>query len=125
MPDVQYHSIPLDEEHKPETRPEAYPYLYHEAESTKTLDKSYTHWAWLGHAVLLSLSITLLALPYCLSSGGHISNGCGPLLQTAPSAPVVEYETKKAGLGPEWRNSPYVGHGAEVDSAWNVLTRGR
>jgi hypothetical protein len=126
MPDVQYQSIPLVEEYKPKGRQKSYLHLLcQEAESTRTLNRSHSHWAWLAHAVLLSVSITLFTLSYCLRSGSHTGSGHGPLVHPGPSAPVIDYETKKAGLDPGWRASPYVGQGTEVDNAWSALTEGR
>jgi hypothetical protein len=122
MPGAQYHRVPLAEDGKTKNRKEQIRHVYELDPSPRSRSHSHSHWAWLAHAVLLSISITLFALSFCVRSGSHI--GHQPLLSTAPLSPPIEYETKRAGLGPAWRDSPYVGHGSEVDTAWSSVSDG-
>ncbi|KAK4153732.1 hypothetical protein C8A00DRAFT_15070 [Chaetomidium leptoderma] len=118
MADIQYHSIPGGGDCKPKRHREQLPHLYQEVD-TRAPSRSLSHWAWLAHAVLLSISITILAVSFCLIFGSHA--GHGGSLYNAPPSPAAEYGIKRVGLGSEWRDSPYVGQGSNVDSAWSSL----
>ncbi|KAK3296224.1 uncharacterized protein B0H64DRAFT_165656 [Chaetomium fimeti] len=120
MSNIQYHSVPLDEERKSKTRQvrrDSHP-DYESASNTRT--KSHSHWAWLAHAVLLSISMTFFALSFCLRSRNH--TGHESSLNTTLVSPTFRYETKRVGLGPAWKDSSYAGQSGEAEEAWRSLT---
>lgn len=121
MSNIQYHRVPLDEERSSKSRQvRRDPNTDYEATSNNR-SKSHNHWAWLAHAVLLSISMAFFAASFCLRSGDH--TGHRSLLGTMPVLSVVEYETKQNGLGPAWRDSSYAGQNREVEEAWRSLTQ--
>ncbi|KAH6841085.1 hypothetical protein B0I37DRAFT_231065 [Chaetomium sp. MPI-CAGE-AT-0009] len=121
MSNIQYHPVPLHEEPKPKSRQvRRDPDPDYEATSNSR-SKSHSHWAWLAHAVLLSISITFFALSFCLRFGNH--TGHRSLLDTTLVSPRVGYETKRIGLGPAWRDSPYADQSGEGEQAWRSLAQ--
>ncbi|KAK4165407.1 hypothetical protein QBC43DRAFT_33445 [Cladorrhinum sp. PSN259] len=80
-------------------------------------------WAWLVHAVLLSISLTLLVISLCLNTGmSHGLEGFQPVSVDSPLASAIRYQLKKPTLDSAWRESPYVGQGPEVNEAWSSIT---
>ncbi|KAH6627672.1 hypothetical protein F5144DRAFT_281288 [Chaetomium tenue] len=121
MSNIHYHRVPLDEEPSPKSRRVRPDSDTDDEVISYNRSKSHSHWAWLAHAVLLSVSMTFFAISFCLRSGNH--SGHRPLPDAAPVLPVIEYETKQAGLGPAWRDSPYAGRSREAEEAWRSLTQ--
>ncbi|KAH6624520.1 hypothetical protein B0J18DRAFT_465731 [Chaetomium sp. MPI-SDFR-AT-0129] len=64
--------------------------------------------------------IPLILLYFCMKLADH-ANGSSAL-DTALASLPIGLETKAAGLGQSWQESPYVGPGSEVDAAWDELT---
>jgi hypothetical protein len=71
-----YRSVPLDEE-EPLTggdiTNEKRTWKLHTESFTERLQRLSPHWAWVAHAVLLSISVTFFALSFCVKSAKHPS----------------------------------------------------
>ncbi|KAI8966863.1 hypothetical protein F5Y11DRAFT_308370 [Daldinia sp. FL1419] len=80
------------------------------------------HWAWLCHAVLLSLSVTFFALSFC-SKETEITDADYTAKYSAwsPAASAVKYETQHFDL-PPFAEGPFVGMGDDVDAAWDGIS---
>lgn len=61
MPKI-YHSVPLDEEQQHDRREKK---IWTSVFDRDTLTRTVSSWAWLAHAVLLSISLTLFTLSFC------------------------------------------------------------
>lgn len=138
-----YHSLPL---HEGSLEGEG---EIHNARTTKfsrglttiTFESIVRNWAWLGHLILLSTSMTLFLVSFCVRSGNRsdlaytelYSSYCmfylaglrmlfGPKLtvMVAPVAPIVRYQTVRYNLTPIVEG-PFVGYGPEVDKAWDYI----
>lgn len=98
---------------------------------------------WICHGVLLSISLALFALSYCMRYGRlsdesytrQFSPYCKLLSIVikytilfmsntflAPAASVVRYETVRYDITPVQKMSEYIGYGPEVDAAWDHIT---
>jgi hypothetical protein len=122
MSNIQYHSVPLDEERSSKSRQIRRDLDTDYGAIPDTKSKSQNHWVWLAHALVLSVSMTFFALSLCLRSRNH--TGQISLHGTTPVLQAVEHETKQVGLGPAWGNSLYAGQSEEAEEAWRSLTQG-
>ncbi len=61
MPKI-YHSVPLDEEQNHEVREKT---VWTSKLDGDTIARTASKWAWLAHAILLSISMTLFTLSFC------------------------------------------------------------
>ncbi|KAI0013687.1 hypothetical protein F4779DRAFT_348953 [Xylariaceae sp. FL0662B] len=88
----------------------------------KSLHRLGPHWVWLGHAVLLSMSLTLFALSFC-SKTSKISDLAYTRQYSAwsPAIEAVKYETQHFDL-PPIAEGPFVGKGDDVDEAWDEIS---
>ncbi|KAK4193624.1 hypothetical protein QBC35DRAFT_1646 [Podospora australis] len=134
MPGTKYRSVPLDEDEKDNWPTEVERSPTH-VPSRATSDRYPSHWLWLVHAVLLSVSITFFALSLCLrpeaaspAKPTPIQNqsqvaSCEDITNTlnSPLLPAMKYERKKPNEALSWKDSPYVGRGPEVDHAWSLI----
>ncbi|RDW72844.1 hypothetical protein BP6252_06751 [Coleophoma cylindrospora] len=71
---------------------------------------------WVAHAVLLSVSLTALALSVFI----RLSTPSIPFTYT-PAQSAIKYEIQHFDLPPVPKG-PYIGKGPEVDAAWNYIT---
>ncbi len=138
-----YEPVPLlDEEQQSEKRAWRHKLSLGAFYQTRPEQRAVQHWAWIGHAVLLSVSTTLFTLAFCMHSARptdltvttQFSSYCKTscfcckrqrLTAAAPAAPVVKYDTVRYNLTPVMTGSPYVGKGPEVDEAWEQISRGK
>ncbi|KAI1807925.1 hypothetical protein F4811DRAFT_503743 [Daldinia bambusicola] len=79
------------------------------------------HWAFLCHAVLLSLSATFFALSFC-SKAAKITDAdyTAKYSTWSPARSAIKYETKHFDL-PPFTEGPFVGMGDDVDAAWEEI----
>ncbi|KAK3989501.1 hypothetical protein QBC44DRAFT_84240 [Cladorrhinum sp. PSN332] len=126
MAEAQYQSVPLTP--MVEKMPWS-PDLYTEDDDRRPTPRIPTRrlfespWIWLVHAVLISISLTLLAISLCLNTG--MSNGVEgfqPVSADSPISSAIKYQLTKPTLGSALPESRYVGHGPEVDEAWRSIT---
>ncbi|KAG9244481.1 hypothetical protein BJ878DRAFT_421308 [Calycina marina] len=85
------------------------------------------HWMWVAHGFLLTCSILILALSYCVVSMNHGAMSrvslraaylfCG----LAPAAKAIQYEIQHFDL-PPMPVGPFVGKGKAVDEAWEAIS---
>ncbi|KAK0723110.1 hypothetical protein B0T26DRAFT_674722 [Lasiosphaeria miniovina] len=117
-----YHSVPLDEEESVNGSTEKTPWL---SGSRKTgsgpARPLQSHWIWLVHALLLSASVTLFTLSFCVKSANPSTHLLDHISTYSPLFPAVKYELNKFTLAPIPKGSPYAGYGPAVDDAWNVI----
>ncbi|KAI1335471.1 hypothetical protein F5Y15DRAFT_397435 [Xylariaceae sp. FL0016] len=80
------------------------------------------HWLWLGHAVLLSISLTMFALSFCAKTA-KISDLEYTQKYSAwsPAASAVKYETQHFDL-PPIAEGPFIGKGDDVDERWDQIS---
>ncbi|KAI0128648.1 hypothetical protein BJ170DRAFT_682434 [Xylariales sp. AK1849] len=119
-----YSAVPLDEE-EPLTggseTTEKWTWKSDTESVPKRLQRLNPHWAWLAHAVLLSISMTFFALSFCMRSARHPTD---PIPVTySPALSAINYEIKHFDLPPV-PAGPFVGKGDEVDKMWEYLTDG-
>ncbi|KAI1777866.1 hypothetical protein F4818DRAFT_408156 [Hypoxylon cercidicola] len=121
-----YHTVSLDEE----------PFLAKEEGSeekwredrgsdfiTERLDRLSPHWAWLCHAVLLSLSVTFFALSFCTKTAKMTDADYTQKYSAwSPAASAVKYETQHFDL-PPIAEGPFIGKGDDVDAKWEDISR--
>ncbi|KAI0480356.1 hypothetical protein GGR56DRAFT_268388 [Xylariaceae sp. FL0804] len=82
-----------------------------------------THWLWLGHAVLLSLSLTMLVLSFCAKTAKVSDTEYTRKYSSwSPAASAVKYETQHFDLPPV-AEGPFIGEGPEVDANWDYISR--
>ncbi|KUI64610.1 hypothetical protein VM1G_01049 [Cytospora mali] len=127
-----YRAVPLDEE---QIRSSSESTLYEKGNlsirveddklendmRTKVLDFAFNHYAWIGHAVLLSMSITLFVLSICNRTARPSDLQVTQQFSSySPVAPTVEYETVRFNLTP-MVDGPFVGYGPDVDQAWDSI----
>ncbi|EHA54043.1 hypothetical protein MCOR27_006993 [Pyricularia oryzae] len=118
-----YHSVPSDEERSSVDAEKSMLTFRRERGSVAgLLEKARAHWAWIGHAVLLSTSLTLFTLSLC-RRGPQLTDRTVTenYSSYSPVAPIVKYETVRYNLTPIVEG-PYVGFGEEVDKAWERIT---
>ncbi|KAK3374968.1 hypothetical protein B0H63DRAFT_481410 [Podospora didyma] len=121
-----YHSVPLDEEQSVDgssSSEKGVRLSGHSRRSTsRTKSGLKTHWMWLVHAILLSVSVTLFTLSVCMKTAKPSDTGfLGRISTYSPLFPAVQYELKKFTLQPIPKGSPYAGYGPEVDKAWDYI----
>ncbi|ROW12401.1 hypothetical protein VMCG_00516 [Cytospora schulzeri] len=88
---------------------------------TKVLDFAFKHCVWIGHVVLLSLSITFFVLSICNRTARLSALQVTQQISAySPVASTVEYETVRFNLTPVVEG-PFVGYGPEVDEAWDSI----
>ncbi|WYZ39958.1 hypothetical protein EsH8_IV_000299 [Colletotrichum jinshuiense] len=83
------------------------------------------YWPWAAHAVLLTTSVTLFALSFCMRYGNHQDDDTmytKKYSSYSPAAPIVKYHTERYNLTPIMDWSPFVGAGYEIDRAWDHIT---
>ena len=108
----------------------------HDLRDTGIQQRFSSRWMWLGHAVLLSLSVVLFISAYFIRAStldyvqkySAYCNWLPPIQERdsvanyskAPAAKAVEYQRVKYNdtMG---GSSPYVGASPEVDEAWNKI----
>ncbi|EOO02867.1 hypothetical protein UCRPA7_1626 [Phaeoacremonium minimum UCRPA7] len=118
-----YHAVPLDEEQQrlngsleKETR------FLSTREDRQLLGLLAKHWMWLGHAVLLSMSLTLFTLSFCQRTARPSDLTVTEQFSSySPAAPAVKYDTVRYNLTPVV-DGPYVGYGPEVDAMWDHIS---
>ncbi|KAI1085723.1 hypothetical protein F5B20DRAFT_575231 [Whalleya microplaca] len=120
-----YRSGALDEEPflaKEEGVNEKWTWKADEEYLPKSLRNLSPHWVWLGHAVLLSISLTLFALSFC-SKTTKMSDLAYTQQYSAwsPAVEAVKYETQHFDL-PPFTEGPFVGMGDDVDAAWDEIS---
>lgn len=72
--------------------------------------------------LLIGVCIPLLLIYFCTSMMDNANHPTA--LDTALVSLPIGLETKAAGLGQSWQDSPYVGPRSEADAAWDDLTDG-
>ncbi|KAH8673685.1 hypothetical protein BX600DRAFT_433300 [Xylariales sp. PMI_506] len=119
-----YRQVPLEEE-EPLTgghgEDEKLPWVSKRPSLLERLDRLSPYWPWIGHAVLLSLSMTFFALSFCVKSARH-SGGELPLTYS-PALGSIKYEIQHFDLPPE-PVGPFIGAGNDVDDMWRYITDG-
>lgn len=139
-----YRSVPLDEEPflaKEEGLEEKWTGNQGDESIPERLRRLSPYWAWLAHAVLLSISITFFALSFCSKTykatdadytrkysawckfaiGLNISVKMNLMLSLAPAASAVKYETQHFDLPPV-AEGPFIGKGDDVDAKWDEIS---
>ncbi|KAI2630946.1 hypothetical protein GGR54DRAFT_177870 [Hypoxylon sp. NC1633] len=86
------------------------------------LRKLSPHWAWLCHAVLLTISVTFFALSFC-SKTSKMSDLDYTRKYSAwsPATSAVKYETQHFDLPPV-AEGRFIGKGDDVDTAWDEIS---
>ncbi|KAK7965083.1 hypothetical protein PG996_000557 [Apiospora saccharicola] len=92
-----------------------------ESSLSKRLSKMTPHWQWIAHIVLLSLSLTILALSFCVKSSRHCPVSERPPETYSPALPAIKYEIQHFDLPPV-PEGPFIGKGPEVDAMWDYIT---
>ncbi|KAL2277890.1 hypothetical protein FJTKL_15170 [Diaporthe vaccinii] len=88
---------------------------------TRASDFVSKHWAWIAHAVLLTLSMTLFTLSFCNRTARPSDLQVTQQFSSySPVAPVVKYDTVRFNLTP-MVEGPFVGYGPKVDEAWDSI----
>ncbi|ERS97142.1 hypothetical protein HMPREF1624_06472 [Sporothrix schenckii ATCC 58251] len=126
-----YHSLPLDEEKLDDDSTTF-------ASTTRTLSidsdseragfvprvrhRLAQHWMWLGHAVLLTTSVTLFTLSFCARNAKpNDATYTSAYSSYSPAAVAVRYETTRFTNLTPVVEGPFVGFGPEVDLAWDYI----
>ncbi|CAJ2509895.1 Uu.00g057950.m01.CDS01 [Anthostomella pinea] len=120
-----YNSVALDEEpFLPQEDGLGEKYSWKIAKDTipERIQKWSPHWMWLGHAVLLSTSLTLFALSFCANTA-KMSDSAYTQRYSAwsPAASAVKYETQHFDL-PAVAEGPFMGKGDDVDAKWDYIS---
>lgn len=128
----KYRAVPLDEE---QNRSSSESTLYEKGKlsirleddefendvRTKLLDFTFKHCAWIGHVVLLSLSVTFFILSICNRAARPSDLQVTKQFSSySPVASTAAYETVRFNLTPVVEG-PFVGYGPEVDKAWDSI----
>ncbi|KAK4232130.1 hypothetical protein QBC38DRAFT_464461 [Podospora fimiseda] len=79
-------------------------------------------WIWLVHAVLISVSLTLLVISLCLNTGMNVVEGFQPISADSPISSAIKYHLTKPSSGSTLPETHYVGHGPDVDDTWESIT---
>ncbi|KAK6864181.1 hypothetical protein PG995_000709 [Apiospora arundinis] len=92
-----------------------------ESSLSKRLSKITPYWQWIAHVVLLSLSLTILALSFCVRSSRHCPVSERPPETYSPALSAIKYEIQHFDLPPV-PEGPFIGKGPEVDKMWDYIT---
>ncbi|EFX00321.1 hypothetical protein CMQ_7323 [Grosmannia clavigera kw1407] len=118
-----YHSVPLDEEKDGASFSRT---LSSDSDWDGVIPKARrqlsSHWSWLIHAVLLTVSGTLFAVSFCARTAKPDDTLYTKLYSSySPAANVVKYETTRFTNLTPVVEGPFVGYGPEVDLAWDYI----
>ncbi|KAH6991201.1 hypothetical protein BKA56DRAFT_541490 [Ilyonectria sp. MPI-CAGE-AT-0026] len=121
-----YQSVPLDEEQQTSEKETLLLQLEKPAPFYKSLVQRsglQPHLIWILHGLLLSTSLSLFALSFCLHFGRPSVLSCtGQISPYSPAEAAVQYQTTRYNITPLLAESEYVGYGADVDKAWDHVT---
>ncbi|CAK7207412.1 hypothetical protein SEUCBS139899_010222 [Sporothrix eucalyptigena] len=80
------------------------------------------NWMWLGHAILLTTSVTLFTLSFCARNAKpNDAEYTKAYSSYSPAAVAVRYETTRFTNLTPVVEGPFVGFGPEVDLAWDYI----
>ncbi|OTB06921.1 hypothetical protein M426DRAFT_318631 [Hypoxylon sp. CI-4A] len=120
-----YRSDPLDEEPflaKEEGFDEKWTESRGSHSLPDALQRLSPHWAWLCHAVLLTISFTFFALSFCSKASKRTDLEYTQKYSAwSPAASAVKYETQHFDLPPVVEGQ-YIGKGDDVDAAWDAIS---
>ncbi|KAH6877071.1 hypothetical protein B0T10DRAFT_413860 [Thelonectria olida] len=124
--DSTYQPIPLDEEQQTSEK-ETLLLRLEERVPINTIpdqpSKLSPKLIWLLHGVLLSTSLSLFAVSFCLRHGRPSALLCTQELSPySPAESAVEYHTVRYNITPAQEQTEYIGYGPDVDKAWNHIT---
>ncbi|KAM5385744.1 hypothetical protein ACJZ2D_000943 [Fusarium nematophilum] len=123
--EASYHAVPLEEEQQTsETKSlltawEKYAnFIPLPSESSK-----HSYLIWMCHGLLLSFSLALFLLSLLANASQPAVCECPQLeVPYSPAQSVSSYRTIRYNITPALDRTEFVGHGLEVDKAWNHIT---